>query len=56
MVVVEYEQLTLEPAEPRKPLPLPFLTCPGCAERDPATDPPCPVCGVDVVDGVRIPL
>jgi hypothetical protein len=56
MVVVEYEQLTLEAAEPRKPLPLPFLTCPGCAERDPATDPPCAVCGVDVVDGVGIPF
>ena len=42
MVAAEYEQLTLEPAEPRKPLPLPFLTCAGCVERDPATDPPLP--------------
>ena len=50
-----YEQLTLEAAEPRKPLPLPFL-CAGCAERDPATDPPCAVCGVDVVDGEGIPF
>jgi hypothetical protein len=54
-VSVVYEQLTLEPQE-KRPLPLPFLTCPGCAERDPATDPPCPVCGADVVDGVGIPF
>jgi hypothetical protein len=51
-----YEQLILEPQETEKrPLPLPFL-CAGCVERDPATDPPCPVCGVDVVDGVGIPF
>jgi len=42
MVVVEYAQLTLEPAEPRKPLPRPSSLAPGCAERDPATDPPLP--------------
>jgi hypothetical protein len=53
MVVAEYEQLTLEPTEPRKPPPLPFL-CADCVERDPATDPPCPLCGADVVDGVGI--
>jgi len=50
-----YEQLKLEPAELRKPLPLPFL-CAGCAERDPATDPPCAVCSADVVDGIGIPF
>jgi hypothetical protein len=49
-----FEQLTLEPQEKRL-LPLPFL-CAGCADRDPATDPTCPVCGVDVVDGVGIPF
>jgi hypothetical protein len=51
-----FEQLTLEPQEVEKrPLPLPFL-CAGCAERDPATDPPCPLCGADVVDGEGIPF
>jgi hypothetical protein len=55
-VTVTYEQLTLEPQEiSKRPAPLPFL-CSGCAQRDPATDPPCPVCGVDVVDGVGIPF
>jgi hypothetical protein len=49
-----FEQLTLEPQE-KRPLPLPFL-CPGCADRDPAMDPTCPVCGVDVVDGEGIPF
>jgi hypothetical protein len=48
------EQLTLEPQD-KRPLPLSFL-CPGCAERDPATDPPCPDCGVDVVGGEGIPF
>lgn len=52
-----FEQLTLEPRKPEKrPLPLPFLLCVGCANRDPASDPPCPVCGADVVDGVGIPF
>jgi hypothetical protein len=56
MNAVIYEQLSLEPQKPeKKPPPLPFL-CAGCVERDPATDPPCPVCGVDVVDGVGIPF
>ena len=52
----ENEQLTLEAEPPKRPLPLPFLLCAGCANRDPATDPPCPVCGVDMVDGVGIPF
>jgi hypothetical protein len=55
VTVVEYEQLTLEPPEPWKPPPLPFL-CAGCAQRNPATDPPCPLCGADVVDGEGIPF
>ena len=56
-MIEAFEQLTLEPQEAEKrPLPLPFLTCAGCAERDPATDPPCPVCGADVVEGVGIPF
>jgi hypothetical protein len=55
-MIEAFEQLTLEPQEAKKrPLPLPFL-CAGCAERDPATDPPCPVCGVDMIDGEGIPF
>jgi hypothetical protein len=51
-----YEQLTLELSEPQKrPLPLPFL-CAGCVERDPASDPPCPLCGADVQGGEGIPF
>jgi hypothetical protein len=51
-----YEQLTLEPQKPeKKPPPLPFL-CAGCVERDPATDPPCALCGADVVAGEGIPF
>jgi hypothetical protein len=52
----ENEQLTLESEPPKRPLPLPFLLCVGCANRDPASDPPCAVCGADVVDGVGIPF
>ena len=59
LVTVEYEQLTLEPQtlvqKETRVVPLPFL-CRGCVERDPATNPPCPVCGVDVVEGVGIPF
>jgi hypothetical protein len=56
-VIEVFEQLTLEPQEAEKrPLPLPFLLCAGCAERDPASDAPCAVCGADVVDGVGIPF
>jgi hypothetical protein len=55
MTVAEYEQLTLKPPEPQKPPPLPFL-CAGCVDRNPAADPPCPLCGADVVDGVGIPF
>jgi hypothetical protein len=55
-VIEAFEQLILERQE-KRPLPkLPFIICEGCLERDPATDPPCPVCGVDVVDGVGIPF
>jgi hypothetical protein len=52
----ENEQLTLEPESPKRPLPLPFLLCVGCANREPSTDPPCSLCGADAVAGEGIPF
>jgi hypothetical protein len=55
MSVETFEQLTLKPSEPKRPLFVPSL-CAGCAQRNPATDPPCPLYGADVVGGEGIPF
>ena len=53
VVHTEPEQLSLGRIE--LPPPLPGM-CLGCFERDPMSDPPCPICGADVVDGEGIPF